>query len=153
MNDEQKSLAQKLVQWPGWEWGKPTAGVRVWTTHSGGYPEDPAGSWFRVDYRHELEDAIAEEKFGPCGSDEEYDALWLAPLPDLTDAATKGAILGRLRAVRDDPFVSCMRASAGWAVWAFPLGDAFKSTRIALEDTEEGALVAACLATRMEELT
>ena len=96
MNDEQKSLAQKLVQWTGWKWGEPTAGVKVWTTHAGGYPEVSAGSWFRVDYRSEMADAVAEEQFGPYSSDEEYDALWLAPLPDLADAATKGAILGRL---------------------------------------------------------
>lgn len=132
MNDEQRKLAEAYLEWSN----------RI---VSGGMSVSYIDEWNEIDsVRVAYSDKAVDDLIDEAAND---------PLPDLTDPATKGAILGRLRAVRNDPYVSCIRVGAGWAVWAFPLGDAFKSTRIALEDTEEAALVAACLATRVEELT
>jgi hypothetical protein len=88
-------------------------------------------------YVHDFRDAVSEGRFGPFNDygEDDFDAAMMRPLPDLSDAATKGCLLALVREAHAS-LQSAECAGDGDPVNPWRWG-AFRGA------TEEAALVAA----------
>lgn len=64
-------------------------------------------------------------------------------LPDLSDPATLGALLGWVQGLYKDPDLFVARSASGWSVWRYKGVKKDGSRRVALADTYAEALVKA----------
>ena len=131
MNEATLELARAAVASPHWRW---LPGMRIAYANS--------DETFRVCG----EPAYVDGLYHAHGIPEDWEAAPDDELPDLTDPATLGCLLARVREACGIEGLSVGRSDGRWAVWRHELDVRFPVRAPMRDNTEPGALVAALLA-------
>lgn len=145
MNANQRDLAAKLVELPGWDW-RP--GVLTHTTIAGGFPRCRPGTPVRIENESCFDDLEAEQMVGCTCSKEDCERTDYGgrcgqfgkppALPDISDPATAGLLLQMV-----PNFAGVEREGSAWLVC---VGVAGESTRVFAGPTLGEACARACIA-------
>lgn len=119
MTPDQRDLAAKLVELPGWDW---QPGMLTHTTVEGGFPVCRPGTPIRIENESCFDDLEAEQMVGCACSKEDCERTDYGgrcgqfgkppALPDISDPATAGLLLQMV------PGLIEVHAAAGaWELW------------------------------------